>query len=98
MKSIFQWSKNLTIRTKLLDTPLIYSPDQKIVYRDQHRYTYKTFSQRVKQLAAMLENLGVRPGDTVKKVVALSDTGDIPESGLEFTDEYETLMADTAPE
>jgi fatty-acyl-CoA synthase len=49
----------------LLDTPLIYSPDQEIVYRDQHRYDYKTFSQRVKQLAAMLEKLGVGPGDTV---------------------------------
>jgi fatty-acyl-CoA synthase len=150
----------------LLDTPLIYSPDQEIVYRDQRRYTYKTFNQRVRQLAAMLENLGVRPGDTVavmdwdshrylecffavpmmgavlhtinirltpeqliytinhaeddvilvntefvpllesvkdrfdtvKKVVVLSDTGDIPESGLQFAGEYEALMTDTAPE
>ncbi|MFO7989812.1 MAG: fatty acid--CoA ligase [Desulfotignum sp.] len=150
----------------LLDTPLIYSPDQEIVYRDQHRYTYKTFSQRVKQLAAMLKNAGVGAGDTVavmdwdshrylecffavpmmgavlhtinirltpeqliytinhaeddvilvntefvpllesvkdrfdtvKKVVVLSDTGEIPESALEFAGEYEALMADTAPE
>jgi fatty-acyl-CoA synthase len=150
----------------LLDTPLIYSPDQEIVYRDQRRYTYKTFNQRVRQLAAMLENLGVRPGDTVavmdwdshrylecffavpmmgavlhtinirltpeqliytinhaeddvilvntefvpllesvkdrfdtvKKVVVLSDTGEIPESGLEFAGEYEALMADTTAE
>jgi len=49
----------------LIDTPLIYSPDQEIVYRDQTRYTYKTFGQRVKQQAAMLKNLGVQPGDTV---------------------------------
>ncbi len=49
----------------LLDTPIIYSPDQEIVYRDQMRYDYKTFGQRVKQLAAMLEKLGVKPGDTV---------------------------------
>ncbi|HSL61354.1 MAG TPA: fatty acid--CoA ligase [Desulfotignum sp.] len=149
----------------LLDTPLIYSPDQEIVYRDQHRYTYRTFSQRVKQLAAMLEKLGVGPGDTVavmdwdshrylecffavpmmgavlhtinirltpeqliytinhaeddvilvntefvpllasvkdrfdtvKKVVVLSDTGEMPESDLDFAGEYEALMADTAP-
>lgn len=149
----------------LLDTPLIYSPDQEIVYRDQHRYTYKTFSQRVKQLAAMLEKLGIGPGDTVavmdwdshrylecffavpmmgavlhtinirltpdqliytinhaeddvilvntefvsllasvkdrfetvKQVVLLSDTGEIPESDLDFAGEYEALMADTAP-
>ena len=149
----------------LLDTPLIYSPDQEIVYRDQHRYTYRTFSQRVKQLAAMLEKLGIRPGDTVavmdwdshrylecffavpmmgavlhtinirltadqliytinhaeddvilvntefvsllasvkdrfetvKQVVLLSDTGEMPESDLDFAGEYEALMADTAP-
>ena len=149
----------------LLDTPLIYSPDQEIVYRDQRRYSYRTFNQRVRQLAAMLENLGVRPGDTVavmdwdshrylecffavpmmgavlhtinirltaeqliytinhaeddvilvntefmpllesvkdrfetvKKVVVLSDTGEIPESGIVFAGEYEALMADTAP-
>jgi len=49
----------------LLDTPLIYSPDQEIVYQDSFRYTYKTFGQRVKQLAAMLEKQGVKPGDTV---------------------------------
>ena len=49
----------------LLETPLIYSPDQEIIYRDQTRYTYKTFGQRVKQLAAMLTRMGVKPGDTV---------------------------------
>ena len=49
----------------LLDTPLIYSPDQEIIYRDQTRYTYKDFGKRVKQLAAMLTRLGVKPGDTV---------------------------------
>jgi fatty-acyl-CoA synthase len=149
----------------LLDTPLIYSPDQEIVYRDQHRYNYRTFSQRVQQLAAMLEKLGVGPGDTVavmdwdshrylecffavpmmgavlhtinirltpdqliytinhaeddvilvntdfvpllasvkdrfetvKQVVLLSDTGEMPESDLDFAGEYEALMADTPP-
>ena len=49
----------------LLDTPLIYSPDQEIVYRDQFRYTYKDFGERVKQLADMLTRQGVKPGDTV---------------------------------
>jgi fatty-acyl-CoA synthase len=49
----------------LLDTPLIYSPDQEIIYRDQMRYDYKSFGRRVKQLAAMLTRLGVKPGDTV---------------------------------
>ncbi len=49
----------------LLTTPLIYSPDQEIIYRDVHRYTYQTFGRRVKQLAAMLTAQGVKPGDTV---------------------------------
>ena len=149
----------------LLDTPLIYSPDQEIVYRDQHRYNYRTFSQRVQKLAAMLEKLGIGPGDTVavmdwdshrylecffavpmmgavlhtinirltpdqliytinhaeddvilvntdfipllasvkdrfetvKQVVVLSDTGEIPDSDIAFAGEYEALMADTSP-
>ncbi len=49
----------------LLETPLIYAPDQEIIYRDQMRYTYKDFGQRVKKLASMLTSLGVKPGDTV---------------------------------
>jgi len=49
----------------LLRTPLIYSPDKEIVYRDQMRYDYLTFSRRVSQLANAMENLGVRQGDTV---------------------------------
>ena len=44
---------------------LIYSPDKEIVYRDQMRYDYLTFSRRVSQPANALENLGVRQGDTV---------------------------------
>lgn len=49
----------------LLKTPLIYSPDQEIVYRDKERYTYSTFNKRVAQLANALKSLGVEPGDTV---------------------------------
>ena len=49
----------------LLDTPLLYCPDQKIVYRDQFSYTYKALAQRIKQAAAMLKAQGVQPGDTV---------------------------------
>lgn len=49
----------------ILNTPLIYSPDQEIVYRDQRRYDYKTFDKRVKQLANMLKDIGVKPGNTV---------------------------------
>lgn len=49
----------------ILKTPLIYSPNQEIIYRDLNRYTYTVFYQRVKKLARMLETLGVKPGDTV---------------------------------
>ncbi|MCP4721646.1 MAG: AMP-binding protein, partial [Desulfobacteraceae bacterium] len=151
---------------QLLDTPLIYSPNQEIVYRDSFRYDYKSFGQRVKQLAAMLERLGVKPGDTVavmdwdshrylecffaipmmgavlhtinirltpdqliytinhaqddvilvneefvpllesvqtrfetvKQLILLSDTGEIPASSLSFSGEYEALISDTKPE
>ena len=50
---------------QLLRTPLIYSPDQEIVYRDQFRYTYADFGKRVAKLADGLCRLGVQPGDTV---------------------------------
>jgi fatty-acyl-CoA synthase len=36
--------------------------------------------------------------ETVKKVVVLSDTGEIPESGIKFAGEYEALMAQTPAE
>lgn len=50
---------------KLLNTPLLYSPDQEIVYRDQVRYTYRDFRHRVGRLGSMLEGLGVTRGDVV---------------------------------
>ena len=49
----------------LLRTPLIYSPKQEIVYRDQMRYTYADFGRRVGQLANALKGIGVEPGQTV---------------------------------
>lgn len=49
----------------LLSTPLIYSPDQEIIYRDSVRYNYKTFGERVCRLANMLEKIGIKQGDTV---------------------------------
>ncbi len=49
----------------LLDTPLIYAPDQEIVYRDRMRYTYRDLGRRVARLAGALARLGVKPGDTV---------------------------------
>lgn len=50
---------------KLLNTPLIYAPDQEIVYADKVRYNYLTLHERIHRLASALERLGVRPGETV---------------------------------
>ena len=58
------YSYPLLIKNLLL-TPLIYSPDQKIIYRDQQEFTYSQFGRRVAQLAHALTALGVKAGDTV---------------------------------
>jgi fatty-acyl-CoA synthase len=50
---------------QLLHTPLVYAPDQEIVYRDKVRYTYRDLYKRINQLASTLSSLGVGPGDTV---------------------------------
>ncbi len=49
----------------LLTTPLIYSPEQEIVYRDLKRYNYRTLNERIHRLANALEKIGVKQGDTV---------------------------------
>ncbi len=58
------FSHQLLIKN-LLTTPLIYSPQQKIVYRDQKEITYAEFGTRICQLAHALDKLGVQAGDTV---------------------------------
>ena len=50
---------------KLLNTPLINSPDREIVYSDRHRYTYTDLNERIGKLAHGLANLGIGRGDTV---------------------------------
>ncbi len=54
----------LLIKHMLLN-PLVYAPDREIVYRDVSRYTYRTFEQRVAQLANTLAKINVESGDTV---------------------------------
>jgi len=53
------------ILKKLLTTPLTYSPEREIVYRDQTRITYRTLNERINRLANGLTRLGVKPGDVV---------------------------------
>ena len=50
---------------KLLNTPLIYAPDQEIVYDDKKRYTYRKLNERINRLADGLEKLGVVKGDVI---------------------------------
>jgi len=50
---------------KLLITPVIYSPNKEIVYRDKARFTYRTLYERINRLASGLEKLGIKQGDTV---------------------------------
>lgn len=54
----------LLIKT-LLAQSLRYEPHREIVYRDLFRMNYVEFNKRVRRLANLLTNLGVKPGDTV---------------------------------
>jgi fatty-acyl-CoA synthase len=67
-KTDYQPGKSYTyplIIKKLLNTPLIYSPQREIVYSDKLRYNYRTLNERIHRLAGGLEKLDVKPGDTV---------------------------------
>jgi fatty-acyl-CoA synthase len=50
---------------QLLHTPMVYAPDQEIVYRDLMRHTYRDLYKRIHRLASALSAMGVGPGDTV---------------------------------
>ncbi|MDB5736961.1 MAG: o-succinylbenzoate--CoA ligase, partial [Sphingomonas bacterium] len=49
----------------LLDTAMMTSGDQEIVYRDKHRFTYREFRGRVGRLASLLTDLGATEGMTI---------------------------------
>jgi len=49
----------------IINAPLIYAPDQEIVYRDKIRYNYRALRSRIGQLANLLTSQGVGPGTTV---------------------------------
>ncbi|UCH19630.1 MAG: fatty acid--CoA ligase [Deltaproteobacteria bacterium] len=53
------------IINKLLNTPLIYSPEREIVYSDKSRYNYRSLYERINRLADGLGYLNVKQGDTV---------------------------------
>jgi fatty-acyl-CoA synthase len=47
---------------RLLDRPLTWAPQQKIMYRDLRELTYVEFHQRLQRLGHVLRNLGVEQG------------------------------------
>jgi fatty-acyl-CoA synthase len=73
------------ILKKLLTTPLIYSPDREIVYRDKTRITYRTLNERINRLANGLTRLGVKPGDVVAALEFDSHRYAVPDR-FEFVD------------
>src|ERR1700734_1084320 len=50
---------------QLLHAPLAQNARQEIVYRDVRRLTYLELRDRIGRLASALEQIGVRPGDSV---------------------------------
>ena len=50
---------------RLLFHPVVDNPEQEIVYRYLHRYTYRDLHLRVQRLANALTGLGIGRGDTV---------------------------------
>lgn len=54
----------MLIKTMLAQS-LKYEPHREIIYRDLFRMNYVQFNQRVRKLANVLTDLGVKPGDTV---------------------------------
>jgi fatty-acyl-CoA synthase len=49
----------------LLDRALVTSGHQEIVYRDEFRFTYREFTERVGRLASLLSSLGGKEGMTI---------------------------------
>ncbi|PKN35455.1 MAG: long-chain fatty acid--CoA ligase [Deltaproteobacteria bacterium HGW-Deltaproteobacteria-19] len=49
----------------ILEMPLVFAPNQEIVYRDKLRLTYRQLNERIHRLAGGLEKLGVKKGDVV---------------------------------
>ena len=49
----------------IFNSPIVYNPNQEIVYRGEIRFSYAEFKKRVQRFANMLTDFGVKAGDTV---------------------------------
>lgn len=63
-RSASAYSYPLLIKN-LLQAPTVEDPQQEIIYRDQARFSYAEFRQRICRLANALTSIGVTAGDTV---------------------------------
>jgi len=54
----------LLIKSILAQT-LKYNPQREIIYRNLFRMNYNEFNKRVRRLASLFKNLGLKPGDVV---------------------------------
>lgn len=50
---------------QLFRAPLVNNPKQEILYRDQKKFTYQQWQERVNRLAGALKAIGVKHGSTV---------------------------------
>ena len=57
-------NSELTLKNLFINTARNF-PDREILYADKERYTFKKFFERVKNLSAGLERIGVKRGDIV---------------------------------
>ncbi len=57
-------NSELTLKNLFINTVKNF-PDREILYADKEKYTFKTFFERVKNLSAGLERIGVKKGDIV---------------------------------
>ncbi len=60
----FSYDYQLIIK-HLLNRALDWAPSQQIIYRDKFSYNYLEMNKRVRKLANLLTNLGVKQGDVV---------------------------------
>ena len=57
--------KHELIIKKLLNMPLLFSPEKEIIYRDKIRLNYRDLHERINRLANGLHDLGVTRGDNI---------------------------------
>ena len=50
---------------KLLSRTIHWNPNEKIIYRDKSKYTYRSFYKRINKLSNLYDRLGIKQGDII---------------------------------